>query len=75
MLGHLGTNIALWGRCAHSIALLIHWAPWMRDLHEVGVLYKQLHQPVLGAHAILGLKASLGVRACLGLSCIEGPDW
>ena len=72
MLGRLGTNMAFWGRCARSIALPIRWAPWMRDLLEVSVLYKKLYQPVLDAHDALGMKASLGVRACLALSGISG---
>ena len=72
MLDHMGTNMAFEGRCARSIALPICWAPWMRDLLEVGVLYKKLYQPVLDTHAALGSKASLGVRAYLALSGISG---
>ena len=72
MLGRLGTNMAFWGWCACSIALPIRWAPSMRDLLEVSVLYKKLYQSVLDAHDALGLKASLGVRAYLALSGISG---
>ena len=59
-----GHQHGLLGQCTRSIALPICWAPWKRDLLEVGVLYKKLYQPVLDAHVALGSKASLGV-ACL----------
>ena len=72
MLDRLGTNMTFGGQCARSIALPIRWAPWMRDLLEVGVLYKKLYQSVLDAHDTLGLKASLGMHAYLALSGISG---